>query len=93
MIVYLATPNLDSLTRLAGHKVAMTELLDETSIPDDVSADDRVRLLAESAEVEASIAATADVIAYNGNLEPGVEILAMITGKPVMSVEEILARS
>jgi hypothetical protein len=90
MIVYLSTPDLHSLTRLAGHRVAMTESLNETSIPDGVSADDRARLLAESAEVEASVAVTADVIAYDGELAPGIEILAIVTGKPVMSVEEIL---
>ena len=49
----------------------MSELLDGTWRPDHVPAEERTQLIAESAEVELSIAATADLIAYSGNPNPG----------------------
>ena len=64
----------------------MSELLDETSRPDHVPAAERTQLIAESAEVELSIAATADLIAYSGKPELEVETIAMIAGMPLRRV-------
>ena len=91
MRIYLVGPDFSALADLvdAGHSVALAETL--TELPAELSPDAMAEALTQSAAEEMATVEIADVIVHtSAEPDPTAELLAAITGVPIMSVGELL---